>query len=97
MHRFEKKVAKATHALDDSKTIYAFYVTPSLGSYDVPNPRVDLWGEDIDFEKGGYVIFNPELFEDNSRVMKNWNRLNELYELEIIDDLPENWRIYRIQ
>ena len=97
MHRFEKKVAKAAHTLDDSKTIYAFYVTPSLGSYDVPNRRVDLWEESIDFEKGGYVIFNPELFEDNSRVMKNWNRLDESYELEIIDDLPQNWRIYRIQ
>ncbi len=97
MHRFEKVVAEATHKLDDDSTIYAFYVTPSLGSYDIPNKRVDLWEQEIEFEKGGYVIFNPELFADNIRVMKNWNELNRDFELEIIDELPENWNIYRIQ
>lgn len=97
MHQFEKEVAAAAHRLDDNVTIYAFYVTPSLGSYDIPNERIDLWEEHIDFEKGGCVIFNPEQFADNTRVMKNWKRLNRDFKLTIIDELPENWNIYRIE
>lgn len=97
MHRFEKVVAERALELEDDKPIYAFYVTASLGSYDVPNERVDLWDKEIEFEKGGYVIFNPKQFEDNTRVMKNWEAVNRNFELEIIDELPENWNIYRIQ
>ncbi len=97
MHRFEKNVAERALQLEDDQPIYAFYVTASLGSYDVPNERIDLWEKEIEFEKGGYVIFNPKQFADNNRVMKNWEAVNRDFELEIIDELPENWNIYRIQ
>ncbi|XOV66538.1 MAG: hypothetical protein ACFHU9_13000 [Fluviicola sp.] len=97
MHRFEKQVASAIHTLEDDKTLYSFYITASLGSYDIPNNRVDLWEEEIEFKKGGYIVFNPEQFSDNTRVMKNWRTANRRFELKIIHELPENWNIYLIQ
>ncbi len=96
MHRLEKEIASAVLELDDDPKIYAFYVTPSLGSYDVPNERIDLWEEDLTFEEGSYVVFNVEQFKNTERVMKHWNQLNDEFDLEIIDELPENWKIYRI-
>ncbi|GAB5416852.1 MAG: hypothetical protein Crog4KO_17190 [Crocinitomicaceae bacterium] len=97
MHRLEKEIASAVLELDDAPKVYAFYVTPSMDSYGVPNERIDLWEEDLAFEKGSFVVFNVEQFSKTERVMKNWDKLNREFDLEIIDELPENWKIYRIQ
>lgn len=97
MHVLEKEISTAVLKLDAAPKVYTFYVTPSMGSYAIPNKRVDLWEEDIAFEKGGYIVFNVEQFKSTTRVMKRWERVNREFDLEIIDELPENWKIYRIQ
>jgi hypothetical protein len=97
MHSLEKEISFAVNELDDNPTIYAFYITPSLKSYNVPNPTIDLWEDNLTFEKGSYVVFNVEQFGTTERVMRNWRKLEKEFNLEIIDELPENWKIYRIQ
>ena len=97
MHRLEKEIAQEALKLDDSKTIYAFYITPSLGSFNIPNPTIDLWAEDIEFEEGNFAVFNEKQFGQNQRVMKNWQRLNDEFEVNSIKNLPKDWKIYRIE
>lgn len=97
MHRLEKEIAQEVLKLDDAKTIYAFYITPSLGSYDIPNPKIDLWTEEIEFKEGNFAVFNEKQFGQNQRVMKNWQRLNDEFEVNSIKNLPKGWKIYRIE
>jgi hypothetical protein len=97
MHQLEKEISVAVNQLEDTPKIYTFYMTSALGSYDVPNQRIDLWEEHLEFEKGSYVLFNVQQFGTTKRVMRNWKQLNREFDLKIIDELPENWNIYRIQ
>lgn len=101
LHRIERLVAERLLPYDDEIMIYAFYVNQSFESYDIPNPSRNLWlMEDAEFEKGGLVVFNVELFQpewEGHRLMYNWRMLNETHELEIVEELPDNWKIYRIK
>ena len=100
LHYLEKVISEEVNKLNDEPTVYSFYVGQSFESYEVPNPTQDLWMPIDTFELGGYVVFNPEKFEEpwkNSTLMKNWKILQEDYHLVVVKELPNNWRIYQIQ
>lgn len=100
VHRIEKIIVEELHKFDDHTPILSFYVNQSFASYDLPNPTQDFWNAYPDFHKGGLVVFNPEKFEQSwgdGIVMQNWLSLKEQHELTVIRELPENWKIYRIE
>ena len=101
LSQLEQQIAESLHKYDDETMIYAFSVNQSFDSYDIPNPSRNLWlMEDASFEKGALVVFNEELFENDwkdHRLMRNWKILKETHELEILEELPQNWKIYRIR
>lgn len=100
VHRIEKLIVEELHTFEDDTPILSFYVNQSFASYDLPNPTQDLWNAYPDFYKGGLVVFNPEKFEEfwsDGIVMQNWLSLKEQHELTVIKELPDNWKIYRIE
>ncbi|MCR9171348.1 MAG: hypothetical protein NXI10_02575 [bacterium] len=100
MHAMEKELVTSLEPLKDDKIIYSFYVDLAFGSYDLPNPTENLWDEDITFVRGNYAVFNPVIFSDGweeTPVWKNWRRLKAEHELKEVKELPENWKLYRIE
>lgn len=100
-HRLEKEVVMAVKAEVSHEPIYSFYVDQSFPSYGIHNPVRNFFTADYrTFEKGALVVFNETKFKHqwkNHRVMHNWNRLNEHYDLDTLQRLTDNWYIYRIR
>ncbi len=100
VHKMEKEIVAALQPFDDSTPILSFYVDQSFASYDLPNPTQSLWESYPDFIPGGLVVFNPTKFETswrNGSVMQNWELLQKEHTLVVVKELPENWKIYRIE
>lgn len=100
-HLLEKEVVMAVKAEVKNEQIYSFYVDQSFPSYGINNPVHNFFMADYDtFEKGALVVFNETQFSEqwkNHRVMRNWNRLKENYDLDTLQRLTDNWYIYRIR
>ena len=101
VHEVEKNVAEAIKKLQFSGPIYSFYVDQSFLSYGIKNEVRNLYMEKYEsFEQGSIVVFNETKFNEGwkeSNVIKNWESLNESHGLEILEELSNNWNIYRIK
>lgn len=100
IHRLEKEIVAQLQPLEDDKIIYTFFLDNSFRTYALPNPTITMWKDSLEIIPNNFVVFNPEKFESSwkgSPVMDNWKRMNEEFELEQIQRLPENWIVYRIK
>ena len=97
----EKTIAGEILDLKADEPIYSFYVDQAFLTYGVKNEIRNLYlSEYNSFEEGALVIFNPTDFEkqwEKTLVWKNWERLNEEHELELLKEVYGNWKIYRIR
>lgn len=101
VHRIEKEISEQLMKYDHDVWIYSFYVDQSFSSYGLTNHTENLWlMEKPEFIIGSLVVFNEEKFKvswSDHRLMHNWKKLNEDHELQVLDTLRDNWKIYRIQ
>jgi hypothetical protein len=82
------------------KTIYTFNIDMALKAYGVSNPTINLWESKINnFEQGSLVLFNYIDSYDQwkgTNPILNWESLQKMNELKLIDSLPGNWNLYEI-
>lgn len=101
LHRFEKQVATELKSIERGEPIYSFFVDQSFPSYGIRNEVHNFFMEDyFRFEHGALVVFNEQQFASqwkDHRVMKNWERLTQQYQLDTVRKLENNWIIYRIR
>lgn len=101
VHAFEKTMAREIKAISSGEPIYSFYIDQSFPSYGIHNEVRNFFMEDYPvFEKGALVVFNEKNFAvqwKGHRVMRNWERLQEHYQLDTIRKMENNWTIYRIR
>ena len=96
----EKEVVIELEPLEDDKIIYTFYLNNAFESYELPNQIEGMWQDSLDLIPDNYVVFNPEMFETSwkgSPVMNNWERMNAEFEMEFVQYLPQNWKLYRLK
>ncbi len=98
-NQVEKQVAAALHKYNKAP-LYTFAIDGALRSYGVENEIINLWEQKLDSaEAGALVLFAPEKFNrqwQDENPMINWRFLEKNYSLEVMEDLPDGWRIYRI-
>lgn len=96
-HDMQQKFKNASPA---TPILYGFDIDIALKSRGVPADFRNFWMEDYKtFETGAYVIFNERQLKDQwqgTRVMQNWDRLNELHELKTEVEYPQQWYLYHI-
>lgn len=101
VHAIEVEITKAIKNENHEGLIYSFYVDQSFKSYGLDNEVKNFYYEDYThFEKGSMVIFNEEKFKEqwkDHKVMRNWKRLKENYDLDTVSLHSDNWIIYRIK
>lgn len=101
VYRVEKLVVKKLNELNITTPIYSFYVDQSFKSYGIKNEVRNLYYKEFtDFETGALVVFNEHKFASqwvNTPVMNNWQQINELYDLDTLATLTDDWQIYLIK
>lgn len=80
--------------------LYAFDMDVSLISRGVPADFRNFWREDFKtFQIGAYVLFNERQLKgqwQGTRVMQNWERLNDQHKLTVVAEYPQHWYLYQI-
>lgn len=101
VHHIEVEIVNAIKKLSSDDLIYSFYVDQSFKSYAIENKVENFFYKDYYvFKKGALVIFNEPKFKnqwDGHRIMSNWERLKENYQLDTVNLHSDNWIIYRIK
>jgi hypothetical protein len=101
VHCVEREIVSELRPFLKNETVYAFYVDQSFPSYGIQNRVQNFFMKDYShFEHGAVVVFNEAQFShqwQNQRVMRNWRRLTENYQLDTLKVLTDNWSIYRIR
>ncbi|MBT4776011.1 MAG: hypothetical protein HON99_09865 [Crocinitomicaceae bacterium] len=97
----EKSVAKKIIDMNLKGPIYAFSLDVALTNRGVVNEFKNLWSTKFDkFELGSHVLFNPEStlkqWKGRSPVI-NWNKLLAEYQLTLVMDFGEGWKLYKIE
>ncbi len=96
----EKEFAEALSQYP-AKTLYCFYYDGALRSYNSPHELINLWHEPIEvFETGSLVLFHPSRFEkqwEGHTLIENWERLNQSYDLVVLQELSKGWRLYEVR
>ena len=100
MNRAE--LAIATSLKDyPGQPIYTCSITGALAAYEVENPVIDIYFENIDrADSNALLLFNYEAFAEHfagKKPMMNWDWLNKEYVLTPIRTLPEGWTLYAIK
>lgn len=84
-------------------TLYTFYIDGALKTYEVDNPIVNLWEQDLtgqSLASQSLVLFNEERFAvqwEGKNPMKNWAYLNREYQLAKLEDFGEGWMLYELR
>lgn len=100
MNRQEQHIAQAVSQYP-ANTLYCFYYDGALRSYQCQHELVNLWHDPITApEVRSLVLFHPSRFQrqwEGHTLMDNWQRLQQEYNLEVLEELPNGWRLYQIK
>ncbi len=98
--RFEKNVFEYCMTLEN-KTIYTMDIDVSLKGRNYPYPIHNTWTEYYEeVDPNSVIIFNTKVFPQQwagMNPMKNWEHMNETYELIEIKDFKNGWKVYSIE
>ena len=100
LNKLEQKVAK-TISNWPHHSIYGFGMDIGLKTY-LPNRQWNsLFTAELNsFEKESLVLFNEQKFAyqwEGKTPMNNWYRLNDQYDLQLIEDFEKGWKLYEIR
>lgn len=97
---FEKEMVKVLTPYQGKK-LYSFDIDISIQGRGLDFEYKNLYMEKYnDFKKNDLVLFNPMKFSKQwvgKNPMINWNFLKENYQLKIIEECPNGWKLYQIQ
>lgn len=100
-HLLERAVAEKMLEMDFEGPIYSFSLDIALKNRGVDNEFRSLWSSTYSvFERGGYVLFNVDEFEEqwkDKAPMINWNKLVTEYQLILVIDFGQGWKLYAIE
>ena len=101
LYALESRIATSLRQDHAGPPVYTFYLNGALETYEVRNPIISLWEEEIPtVEKGALILFNTSKFADQwagKTLMSNWEYLNREYQLVELEDYGEGWELYEIQ
>lgn len=96
----EEEIANELSELQGN-TLYIFEMDLAMQQRDLTFEYKNLWVEEYNqFEPTALVLFNPVKFKErfeHKTPMKNWNKLNEQYELKEIKSFEFGWNLYKIE
>lgn len=96
----EKKIAFQIESYQQN-TLYSFDIDVALQGRGLNFRYKNLWVKKYtSFEKNALVLFHPTKFKQqwkDKNPILNWNNLNYHYNLKIIEELPNGWKLYKIQ
>lgn len=96
----EKKIAFQIESYQQN-TLYSFDIDVALQGRGLNFRYKNLWVKKYtSFEKNALVLFHPTKFKQqwkDKNPILNWDNLNKNYNLKIIKELPNGWKLYIIQ
>ena len=100
MNLLERTIAQEMKAYE-GQVLYSFEVDISMQQRDLDFDYKNLWTKTYDqFEEGGYCLFNEARISKDyqeKNPMKNWEKLNEEYQLTLLKEIKSGWSLYRIE
>jgi hypothetical protein len=99
-NRFEKEITEKIEPYQNN-TLYSFDIDIAMQGRGLNFNYMNLWVKEYKtFEKDAHILFHPTRFnkqwKDKNPIL-NWDNLNKNYNLKIIEELPEGWKLYEIQ
>ncbi|MEM7038604.1 MAG: hypothetical protein AAF570_16585, partial [Bacteroidota bacterium] len=100
LSHLEQSVSAALHEEAAELPVYAFFIDPSMESYDVPQSVHNLFMETYtEFPTPALVVFHPGQFQaqwTGTPLMDNWNRMQTEYVLTETKAFRDGWKMYRL-
>ena len=99
-HVLEKSIA-AQIKFYQKNILYSFDIDIAMKGRNLDFNHKNLWVEKYSkFEEGALVLFHPTKFQKQFKEenpILNWNNLNENYNLKLLENCSEGWKLYRIE
>ena len=96
----EKSIAAQIKA-HQKNTLYSFDIDIAMKGRNLDFEYKNLWIEKYSkFEEGTLVLFHPSKFQEQwkgKNPILNWNTLNENYNLKVLENCSEGWKLYQIE
>lgn len=82
------------------KRIYTFNIDMALKAYGIKNEIINLWDKKLTgFEPESLVLFNYLNSQEQWKGMNpmlNWEEMNRVHHLKLMEKLPDGWELYEI-
>ncbi len=99
-NRLEKQIAASMLAYPN-RPIYTFSTDPALRSYGIESEIINLWRESLtEVDSTALILFNEQAFSrqwEGKNPMINWRFIQENYELNTLERLPNGWELCEIR
>jgi len=83
------------------KTLYSFDVDIALQGRDLDFNYINLWYKRYyNLQKGDLILFHPTKFKEQwqgRNPMLNFNHFKDNYKLIVLKELPQGWKLYKIE
>ncbi|MGM5470918.1 ArnT family glycosyltransferase [Flavobacteriaceae bacterium LMO-SS05] len=98
-HQFELDLVEAVRPFQNQK-LYSFDVDIALKGRGLTFDYQNLWKKKYsNFKPNDLILFHPTKFNKQwtgKNPIINWNNLNNHYNLSIVKECPEGWKLYKI-
>jgi hypothetical protein len=102
-NKVEKQIANEMLKYSNA-TLYTFSIDGALKAYGYNGRIINMWDVKLDTVKNdngpSMVLFNEHAFAEqwkDKNPMLNWEFLKTKYKLAVIDSLPDNWVLYKVE
>ncbi len=97
---FERKIVTLIKNYQNN-TLYSFDLDIALKGRGLKFDYQNLWVEEyVYFREDALLLFHPTKFQKqwkDKNPIKNWDNLQQKYNLELLEKLPEGWELYKIK
>jgi len=97
---FELEITEILKPFQDRK-LYSFDIDVALKGRGLKFDYQNLWEKRyMDLKEGELVLFHPIKFQKqwkDKNPMLNWNYIKSSYNLKLLKECPEGWKLYQIQ
>jgi hypothetical protein len=97
---FEKQIVEQMRSYQNN-TLYSFDVDIAIKGRGLKFDFKNLWVKEYDsFDENALVLFHPSKFTEqwkDKNPILNWNHIKNNYNLKVLEEGPEGWKLYKIQ
>ncbi len=98
-NHLEKEIAQELMPYQNV-VLYSFDIDVALQGRGLHFEYQNLWQQEYTtVHENSLLLFNPQKFSqqwNGKNPMKNWNFISTNYHLQVLEELPEGWKLYKI-